>query len=148
LPDFIVALDSVAAPVRTVIGKNLDNDFARVRIEQLGEGFRRTWEGRQDEFVRSFQVDDATFEAFLAFAETRGVDVVAARPEAGDEDVLVRSEVAASRREIATRIKAFMARRLFEAEAFYPVVGQIDPVITAAMQQWRTASASLAQANR
>jgi hypothetical protein len=41
-----------------------------------------------------------------------------------------------------------MARRLFEAEAFYPVVGQIDPVITAAMQQWRTASASLAQANR
>ena len=152
LPDFIVPLDSVAAPVRTVIGKNLDNDFARVRIEQLGDAFRRTWAGREDEFVRSFQIDDATFEAFLTYADGHGAPVVSRRPAAGDttatESVLVRSEVAASRREIATRIKAFMARRLFEAEAFYPVVGQIDPVLTAAMAQWQTASASLAQANR
>ena len=41
-----------------------------------------------------------------------------------------------------------MARRLFDAEAFYPVVGQIDPVIQAAMQQWRTATTALAAANR
>lgn len=153
LPDFIVNQDSTAAPLRTVIGKNLDNDFARVRIEQLGERFRAQWEGRETEFVRGYRLDDATFTAFLAFAETRGVRVVAARPAtvAGDStsatDVLVRSEVAASRREIETRIKAFMARRLFESEAFWPVITQIDPVVQAAMQQWQTATTALAQAN-
>ena len=152
LPDFIVALDSTSAPLRTVIGKNLDNDFARIRIEQLGERFRTQWSGRETEFVRGYRVDDATFTAFLAFAETRGVRVVATRPAvvAGDStsatDVLVRSEVAASRREIETRIKAFMARRLFESEAFWPVITQIDPVVQAAMQQWQTATTALAQA--
>ena len=157
LPDYIVALDSVSAPLRTVIGKNLDNDFARVRIERLGDAFRQQWQGREEEFVRSYRIDDATFEAFLAFAETRGVRVVNTRPPAraaaADStaeatDVLVRSELAASRREVETRIKAFMARRLFEAEAFWPVVGQIDPVITAAMAQWDQATTTLAQANR
>ena len=106
----------------------------------------------ETEFVRGYRVDDATFTAFLAFAETRGVRVVATRPAvvAGDStsatDVLVRSEVAASRREIETRIKAFMARRLFESEAFWPVITQIDPVVQAAMQQWQTATTALAQA--
>lgn len=152
LPDFIVVQDSTPAPLRTVIGKNLDNDFARVRIEQLGERFRAQWAGRETEFVRGYRLDDATFNAFLDFAEMRGVRVVAARPAAvaGDStsatDVLVRSEVAASRREIETRIKAFMARRLFESEAFWPVISQIDPVVQAAMQQWQTATTALAQA--
>ena len=148
LPDFIVNVDSISAPVRTVIGRNLDNDFARVRIEQLGESFRQSWAGRESEFVRSYRVDDPTFEAFLGYAASHGVPVVAVRTPTSGDSVLVRSEVAASRTEIATRIKAFMARRLFDADSFYPVVGQIDPVILAAMAQWQQASASLAQANR
>ena len=141
-------VDSISAPVRTVIGRNLDNDFARVRIEQLGESFRQSWAGRESEFVRSYRVDDPTFEAFLGYAASHGVPVVAVRTPTSGDSVLVRSEVAASRTEIATRIKAFMARRLFDADSFYPVVGQIDPVILAAMAQWQQASASLAQANR
>ena len=166
LPDYIVVQDSIAAPLRTVIGKNLDNDFARVRIEQLGEAFRQRWQGRERDFVRDYQVDDATFNAFLDFAEARGVRVVNTRPaapvtaltdpnppevpneEAFETDVLVRSEIAASKRDIETRIKAFMARRLFTTESWYPVVGQIDPVIQAAMRQWDTAQTALAQAGR
>jgi carboxyl-terminal processing protease len=155
LPDYIVALDSVSAPLRVVIGRNLDNDFARVHIEQLGERFRREWSGRETEFARSYQLDDATFGAFLDYAGTRGVQVVNTRPETlapadttQAASLLVRSEVSASRRDIETRIKAFMARRLFDTDAWYPVVGQIDPVIQAAMQQWQTATTSLAQANR
>ncbi len=148
LPDFIVNVDSISAPVRTVIGRNLDNDFARVRIEQLGDSFRQSWAGRESEFVRNYRVDDPTFEAFLSYAQAHGVPVVAVRTPTSGDSVLVRSEVAASRTEIATRIKAFMARRLFDADSFYPVVGQIDPVILAAMAQWQQASTSLAQANR
>ncbi len=154
LPDFIVPLDSVSAPLRVVIGRSLDNDFARVRIESLGERFRREWSGRETEFVRQYQVDDATFDAFLDYAGTRGVRVVNARPAATQADttqgeaILVRSEVQASRRDIETRIKAFMARRLFDTDSWYPVVGQIDPVIQAAMRQWQTATTALATANR
>ncbi|HEX9952411.1 MAG TPA: S41 family peptidase [Rubricoccaceae bacterium] len=157
LPDYIVALDSVSAPLRVVIGRNLDNDFARVRIEQLGERFRQEWSGRETEFVRGYRIDDATFSAFLDYAGTRGVRVVDTRPAASTAapadttqaaSILVRSELAGSRRDIETRIKAFMARRLFDTDSWYPVVGQIDPVIQAAMQQWQTATASLAQADR
>lgn len=148
LPDFLVRLDSIAAPVRTVISKNLDNEFARVRLEQLGDRFRSEWSGREREFVRSYRIDDATFEAFLRFAESRDTPVVLVRPATGGEGVLVRSELQGSRREIETRIKAFMARRLFDADSFYPVIGQIDPVLTAALQQWGTASTLLAQVRR
>ena len=152
LPDYIVVQDSISAPLRTVIGKNLDNDFARVHIETLGERFRQQWHGRETEFVRDFQIDDATFQAFLDFAATRGVRVVDTRPATatGTEatDLLVRSEIPAAKRDIETRIKAFMARRLFETDSWYPVVGQIDPVIQAAMQQWQTATTTLAQAGR
>ena len=156
LPDYIVALDSVSAPLRVVIGRNLDNDFARVRIEQLGERFRQEWSGRETEFVRGYRIDDATFAAFLAYAGTRGVRVVDTRPAASTApadttqapSILVRSELAGSRLDIETRIKAFMARRLFDTDSWYPVVGQIDPVIQAAMRQWQVATASLAQADR
>ena len=100
--------------------------------------------------VRDYRIDDATFNAFLDFAEARGVRVVDARPAGTDStevtDFLVRSELAGSKRDIETRIKAFMARRLFNTEAWYPVVGQIDPVIQAAMRQWGTAQTALAQA--
>ena len=147
LPDYIVALDSIPAALRTVIGKNLDNDFARVHIEELGDGFRQTWDGREADFRRQFSVDDATFQAFLAHAEARGVPVVAARSEDGDEDVLVRSEVAEARSDIEARIKAFMARRLFGAEAFFPVVGQIDQTLVQAMELWGDAE-GLAAARR
>ncbi len=153
LPDFIVELDSVSAAERTVIGKNLDNEFARVHIEQLGERFRREWAGRERDFVRNYRIDDATFDAFLDYADGHGARVVTTRPVAGTDttaaaSVLVRSEAVAARNTIETRIKAFMARRLFDTDAWYPVVGQIDPVIQAAMRQWNTATTALAQANR
>ena len=139
LPDYIVALDSIPAALRTTIGKNLDNDFARVHIEALGEGFRESWQGRQREFERAFEVDDATFEAFLDHAQARGVTLVDARAD-DDEDVLVRSEAEAARADIATRIKAFMARRLYGADAFFPVVGQIDQTLQQSMDLWPNAT--------
>ena len=46
----------------------------------------------------------------------------------------------ASGSDIETRIKAFMARRLFGVEAFYPVVGRIDKTLVEAMKLWGAAS--------
>lgn len=147
LPDYIVPLDTLAPALRTVIGKNLDNAFARVDLERRGESFREQWEGREREFVRDFRLSDADFERFLDYVEREGTPVVAARPDEGAENVLVRREAEAVRGDIETRIRAFMARRLFDADAFYPVVGQIDPALREAMRHWNDAL-TLAQASR
>ena len=139
LPDYIVPFDTASAAFRAVAGRQLDNAFARVEIERLGDDFRATWEGRELAFAREFVVDDATFARFLQFVDAEGLPVVAERAEDGDEDVLVRSEADAARDELATRIKAFMARRLFGAEAFYPVIGSIDGALLQARALWSDA---------
>ena len=144
LPDYLVRPDTVGPALRTVIGKNLDNEFARLEIERRGESFRETWDRRERAFLTGFQIDDATYDRFLRFVSERGTPVVAAR-EGDDEDVLVRSEADAARTEIETRIRAFMARRLFGAEAFFPVVGVIDETLLEATRLWDDA-AELAQA--
>ena len=145
LPDYVVPFDTMGAALRTIAGKNIDNEFARVELERLGDAFRDEWEGRETDFVRSFRLDDATFRRFLTYADDHGTPVVDARTEAGDEDVIVRSEADASRSDIEARIRAFMARRLFGAEAFYPVVGEIDTMLKEALQLWDNAR-TLAQA--
>ena len=147
LPDFIVQPDTLAPALRTVIGKNLDNEFARVEIERLGDDFRQRWEGRERAFVDEFELSDAAFERFLAYADGHGAPVVAERDEESNEDVLVRPEALAARADIETRVKAFMARRLFDADAFFPVVGRIDPALREAMRHWDDA-VTLAQADR
>lgn len=151
LPDYVVALDTLAPALRTVIGKNLDNSFARTDLERRGDAFRAQWEGKETSFIRDYRLSDADFERFLDYVASQGTSVVAERPdsddEGEDEDVLVRSEALAARSDIETRIRAFMARRLFNADAFYPVVGQIDPALREAMAHWRDAI-TLAQAGR
>ena len=136
LPDYIVPLDTLAPAMRVVIGRRLADEFARVHIERLGESFRSEWDGRQDEFVRSYRLNDSAWDAFLTYADGHGVPVVTSRDEAESEAVLVRSEALAQRGEIETRIKAFMARRLYNAEAWYPVIGQVDPGLQDAMRLW------------
>ena len=141
LPDYLVRLDTVDAALRMVIGRRLDDGFARARLTRLGDSFRQQWQGREDEFTRTYSIDDETFASFLAFAGQQGIEVVDVRPaEESDDPVLVRSEAIASRSDIATRIKAFIARRLFGVEAFYPVVGSIDKTLVEAMKLWDAAS--------
>ena len=147
LPDYIVQPDTLAPALRTVIGRNLDNEFARVEIERRGAAFRQRWDGREREFIDSFRLTDADFDRFLSYAADHGTPVVAARADETNEDVLVRSEAQAVQSDIEVRVKAFMARRLFNADAFYPVVSRIDPALQEAMRHWRDAR-SLAQVNR
>lgn len=146
LPDYIVRRDTLVPALRTVIGKRYDDLFARVEMERRGDAFRQRWEGRQSDFIRDFELSDADFQRFLAFVESEGTPVVSSR-SSDDEDVLVRSEALAARADIETRIQAFIARRLFDAAAFYPVVGEIDPALQEAMRHWSDAI-TLAQAGR
>lgn len=149
LPDYLVRQDTLPPALRTVIGRNLDDQFARAFAER--PGFRAQWEGQREAFLRQFRLGDDGFDAFLDFAGTHGTPVVAVRPPTasvssdtaavGREAILVRSEAQAARAEIETRIVAFLARRLFDAEAFYPVIGRTDPVLREALRQWDAAVA-------
>ena len=162
LPDFIVRRDTLSPALATVVNKRYDDTFARLELERRGADFRGAWEGRQREFVRDFRLTDADYDRFLSYVASRGTRVVAERPGTdrvklditdGDpvleepEDVLVRSEADAARSDIETRVKAFMARRLYDTNAFYPVISQIDPALREAMRHWRDAQ-DLAQASR
>lgn len=140
LPDYLVRQDSISAALRTVIGRSLDNEFARAHLDQLGESFRERWNGRQLDFIRSYEVNDDTFEAFLAYAADHGVELVNERPETPDGPILVRSEAYAEQEDIKIRIKAFLARRLYDVDAFYPVVAQVDRTLTEAMTLWQAAT--------
>ena len=147
LPDYIVSRDTLAPALRTVIGKRYDDSFARVDLERRGDAFRQQWEGRERAFATDFRLTDADFDRFLSYVASEGTPVVAEEPDDEDEDVLVRSGALAARADIEARIRAFMARRLFGANAFFPVVGQIDPAIQEAMRHWSDA-VTLAQASR
>ncbi len=141
LPDFIVPFDTASVAFQTVAGRQLDNEFARVELERLGEAFRQQWGGREQAFNAEYQISDATFDRFLSYVDAHGVKVVAERPDGEDRetDVLVRTEADEARDEITTRIKAFMARRLFGAEAFYPVISSLDPALQQARSLWTDA---------
>ena len=147
LPDYLVQLDTLDAALRTVIGRRLDDEFARTYLAQLGDSFRQQWADRSADFLRSYEVSDAAFNAFLDYASTHGVSVVNERPaEDPETPILVRSEAVANKADINVRIKAFMARRLFGVDAFYPIVGTIDPTLNEAMRLW-DAAADLAMAH-
>jgi len=144
LPDWLVPVDTASAALRTVIGRNLDNEFARAYLDGAGARLRAEWDGRDRAFIERFQVEPATFDAFLRFAETRGVPVLATRPDPDAEDApphfLVRSEVEADRAAVEARVKAFLARRLYGIEAWYPVVQTIDRTFQEAIALWPEAS--------
>ena len=142
LPDYLVPRDSLSAALLTVIGKSLDSEFARVYLDERGGDFRQRWADRQDAFVREYALEDDVFSAFVAYAEEHGVRVVERAPEDDEarRDVLVRSELEAARPQIEIRIKAYLARRLYGVEAFYPVVQAIDPLFTEALRLWPQAA--------
>lgn len=136
LPDWLVPADTASAVLRTVIGNNLDNEFARHYIDGAGQRLREQWGDRQAAFVQTYQVEEATFQAFLDFAQSRGVDVVDRAPEDPEADYLVRSELEAERQAIEARLKAFLARRMYSIEAWYQVVQTIDRTFQEASALW------------
>ena len=141
LPDYLVPVDTVSAALRTVIARSLDSEFARTYIDG-NAALRDEWGGRETEFVRSYQVDAEVFSAFEDYARSREVEIVSRAPENDEErdGLLVRSELDAARPLVEARIKAYLARRLFGIEAFYPVVQTIDPTFMEAMELWPQAS--------
>ena len=138
LPDYIVERDSASFFLREVFVKNLDNIFVRSWLDHDGEALRTQWADQSDAFIRDFDIDDETFEAFLTFAEEQGVRIVEEKmPD--DEGVFTRTEVEADRAYLEARIKARLAVRLYNSKAWYPIMHDVDRTFITAMTLWQEA---------
>ena len=131
LPDFVVDIDSASALLQAVFSKNLDNIFVRTWLDQEGEALRAAWGDRREAFIQDYEVDEAFFDAFLAYAEEHGVQIIdEVEPVAQDEDearkVFSEAELNADRVYLETRLKARLAVRLYDYKAWYPIMHNVD----------------------
>jgi carboxyl-terminal processing protease len=131
LPDFVVDIDSASALLQAVFSKNLDNIFVRTWLDQEGEALRAAWSDRREAFIQDYEVDEAFFDAFLAYAAAHGVQIVEeVEPVVQDEDearkVFSEAELNADRAYLETRLKARLAVRLYDYKAWYPIMHNVD----------------------
>ncbi|MEM6327401.1 MAG: S41 family peptidase [Bacteroidota bacterium] len=136
-PDYFVSVDTLSQAAQVILGRGFDNLYAR---ELVADGnLAAEWEGLEEEFVRTYQLPDGAFDGFLAFVESQGVALLQGEPEDG-ADGISRAQAEAERETLETRLRAFVARRVFGLDAFFPVVGEIDETLVQANGLWRTAA--------
>lgn len=144
LPDYIVYPDSVSAFMRVVLSRNLDNTFVRQWLDRHGQRVQEEWKGRRDAFIKEYEVDDAMYRAFLDYLGEQNVRIVSEKPAQGEDTTdatFTRAEVEAERAAIKIRLKAWMAQRLFDRAAWFPIIAEMDDVLQRALQLWPSAEA-------
>ncbi len=135
LPDYFIERDSASAFLRAVYRRPLTNIFARSFFDREGEALRAEWGDRREAFIDAFEIDDATFEAFLDFSKDHGT-VIVENGGADDEEGFTRDQIEADRAFLKARIKARLAVSLFDTKAFYPIMHTVDRTFQEAMGLW------------
>jgi len=133
-PDFIVKADTASLLVRDIFRRNLTNSFARGWYDRHKEALRARYGDDKYWFVEEFVVDEAMFDAFLAYAAGAGVPIEGYVEPV--EDVFTQQDIAEDRAFLAARIKARLAVRLFDLEAFYPIMHAEDRTFQEALTLW------------
>ncbi len=141
LPDFIVETEPPSRFMQTIIGRGIENAFVRDWLDHKGPVFQDQWNGKLDQFLTDFQVDDEMLAAFFAFAGKQGVRIVDEVPAVVDSThrYFLRSDVSADARQLGTVLKGRIATRLFDRSAWYRVYNEIDHVLNEAMKLWEPA---------
>ncbi|MEM1056753.1 MAG: S41 family peptidase [Bacteroidota bacterium] len=137
-PDYVVALDTLSTAAQVLLGRGLDNLFARDFVAENSR-LADDWAGREQAFAREYTLPEGTFAEFLQFVEGQGVTLLDEAPQEGDDGVS-RADAEAEQDTIETRLRAFVARRVFGIDAFFPVVGQIDETLQQANRLWDSAN--------
>jgi len=149
IPDVIVARDSLAL-LGAVVGGSLDYRFIRDWVDGHPE-IRDEWKERQSVFNEEFQIPDDVYSSFWdAAAEDVQIvpdDQVESMREAVKKDkdthILYFGQTEAAEQEmvIKTRLKAFVARRIWGLSAWYPVIRDVDDMLMRSMDLWDDAKA-------
>jgi len=130
LPDYIVDLDSASLFLREIFSKDIANTYARMWYDREGESLTQQWQDQRGEFFESFEVDDTEFQGFLDYAQVRGIQF------GSEEGAFDTDDVDSDKSYLKARIKARLAVRLFDLEAFYPIMHPEDQTLQAALQLW------------
>jgi carboxyl-terminal processing protease len=145
LPDFIVQRDSISAYLQAVLGQSVLRPFVRQYIDEHNNALYGQWANQRERFIDEYAVDDATYQAFLAYLGQHGVVVHPDDQAPPDSSAGVRafaqSEARAEEAQLRNLIKAHLAARLFDAGAWYPVRHAMDPVLQESMRLWDNAAA-------
>ncbi len=139
LPDYIVQPDT-AGVLNTVVQNGLDRLFIQEWFKTHEQALRTDWRNQQDGFVADYTVDDATVDAFWAFAADKGLTLTDDAAEASKKKVFLQSEADAGTDRLRTYLKARIAGKLFGGRAAVPVLNQADKEIKEALTLWNRAS--------
>ncbi len=136
LPDYLVDADTLSLLMRTIRGRNLDQQYAREWLDSHGSEVRDAYEGEAERFIREFEVDRAMLDDFRAYLARHDVEI----GKVGEER-FSHPEFEVDRRTLAVLIKANIANRMFGRSAWYPVFHEIDNVFQEALGLWPSAEA-------
>ena len=142
LPDYVVAPDTTMDPiVRAAFSRSLIPAF-RAWFQRYEQDLRTTWEDRLDDFVASYTVDEATWQAFWGAAAEASVRITLTDnpDEASFKDhVFTNADLATNRSTLESYLKAMLARQLYGSRAAYPLFNEIDSVFQEALKLWTPA---------
>ena len=130
LPDFIVDVDSASLFLREILSRDVANTYARMWYDREGEALTAHWGNQRVDFFESFEIPEAEYQGFLDYARVRGIQIGA------EADAFDHAEIEADRPYLEARIKARLAVRLFDLEAFYPIMHPEDRTLQEALKLW------------
>jgi len=141
MPDVVIPPDSTLPLNSLIVQSMLRNGtpflFVRETID-TDHSLRDEWKDRRDDFVNSFHVDGAFWDAFVRYAEANHFSFNATQADPS-EGAFTAAELSAARPTLETILKARIAQRLFRGDAWYPVFNSIDPVLQASLKLWSNA---------
>jgi carboxyl-terminal processing protease len=125
MPDVFVPLDTsdVTSYYRQIQRKGLMSQFAVEHIDDKRNSYLKTY-ADVDAFKNTFSIDKVLMDKFLAFAEKEDV-------KKNEADLAISSDL------IKTQLKALFARNLWDLEAYYYIINDINPSFQKAVEAIR-----------
>lgn len=122
LPDIFVPIDTTNSSeyFTDMIRKGIMNQFALTYVDDNRDALMKTWSSAE-RFIENFEVDNALERELIGYATKEGV-------EYREDDWQTSKSV------IDIRLKALIARNLFDYNAFYEIINVLSPAYMKAIQ--------------
>jgi len=150
LPDYIVKPKPLSTFMQAVLRRGQENGFIREWLDHHGTELHERWDGKLQDYVDHYSVDQNMLDAFLEYSKGNGI-IVGDSKSAADStngDVFVtRKDFEIDIRDLSALLKGRLATRLFDRSAWYPVYNRMDKTLNEAVKHWASAQALETQAS-
>ena len=120
-PDIFVPVDTVGGSLylSELSYQGIINQFAFDQADKMREELGEL--SGPEEYQERYKIDETMLQALIAFAEKKGLE--------NDPEGLATSKAI-----IETRLKAYIARNIWNNKGYYPIILESDPVLSKAME--------------